>query len=227
MRKLIAGIAEFRRNVQPSYRERFARLALGQAPDCLFFACSDSRVVPNLFASTDPGDLFVVRNVGNLVPPCGPDGLSETDRSEGAAIEFALESLHVRDVVVCGHSECGAMKVLVEGQDLTGAPNLGQWIEVGQRSLKRLETEPGFGVHLSPHNRLSQLNVLVQLEHLLGYPAVRARVEAGTLGLHGWWFDLSAAEVLSFAAERGRFEPIGATEQELAAFDEETGSEAG
>src|SRR6185503_9590880 len=114
MRKLIEGIVAFRRGLRPGYRETFARLALGQKPDCLFIACSDSRVVPNLFASTEPGDLFVVRNVGNLVPPSGPAGITIGDAAEAAAIEYAVGTLGVRDIVVCGHSSCGAMRTLLD-----------------------------------------------------------------------------------------------------------------
>src|SRR5687768_8428317 len=116
MKKLIQGIVEFRRNMRTGYREVFAKLALGQAPDALLVACSDSRVVPNLFASADPGDLFVIRNVGNFVPP-GGDGRSRNDSSEAAAIEFALSKLQVADIIVCGHSECGAMQALLAGRD--------------------------------------------------------------------------------------------------------------
>src|SRR3954463_6334170 len=116
MKKLIEGIVEFRRKVRPEYRETFARLALGQAPDTLFIACSDSRVVPNTFASADPGDLFVIRNVGNLIAPAGEDGLSQSDESEAAAIEFALETLNASDIIVCGHSECGAMQAVLHGR---------------------------------------------------------------------------------------------------------------
>lgn len=194
MKKLLQGIADFHHRVRPGVREAFARLALGQAPDCLFVACSDSRVVPNLFASTDPGDLFVVRNVGNLVPPCGPDGRSLVDRSEGAAVEFALGVLGVRDVVVCGHSECGAMRALAEASAVP--VNLSEWLHVGTASLHR--ADPGLDPGLSPHNRLSQLNVLQQLEHLRSYPAVQERLAEGRLALHGWWFDLAAAEVLAW-----------------------------
>src|SRR5271165_3350755 len=104
MKKLINGIVEFRRNVQKGYRQAFGKLADGQAPDTLFIACSDSRVVPNTFASADPGDLFVIRNVGNLVPHA-----KTPDNSEAAAMEFAVEKLGVSDIIVCGHSECGAM----------------------------------------------------------------------------------------------------------------------
>src|ERR1700693_2569793 len=106
MIKLIKGIVTFRRHVRPGYRKQFAHLALGQSPDTLFIACSDSRVVPNSFASTDPGDLFVIRNVGNLIPPCDQDGYSQADESEWAAIEFAIFALNVSDIIVCGHSEC-------------------------------------------------------------------------------------------------------------------------
>src|SRR5271167_874721 len=114
MKKLVKGILDFRKNVRPGYQKTFAQLALGQSPDALFVACSDSRVAPNVFASTDPGDLFVIRNVGNLIPACGGDhGRSLSDESEAAAIEFALSNLEVANVIICGHSECGAMHALL------------------------------------------------------------------------------------------------------------------
>lgn len=207
MKKLLDGIAEFQRTTRPSYREKFAKLALGQSPDCLFFACSDSRVVPNLFASTEPGDLFVVRNVGNLVPPCGSTGLSTTDRSEGAAVEFALQVLGVRDIVVCGHSDCGAMRSLLSEDKHERAPNLREWLDVAQSSLRRLHSNP-IDTSLSLHNQLSQVNVLQQVANLQTYPEVAERVAAGKLRLNAWWFDLGRAEVLSFFEDRGRFEPL-------------------
>src|SRR5437016_12969424 len=108
MKKLIQGIVEFRRTAQPDYRKRFAHLALGQRPDTLFIACSDSRVVPNLFASTEPGDLFVIRNVGNLIPPFSEGESGPHFGSEAAAIQFALTQLPITEIVVCGYSECGA-----------------------------------------------------------------------------------------------------------------------
>ena len=210
MKKLLAGIAEFRRTVRPSYRETFARLALGHAPDCLFFACSDSRVVPNLFASTEPGDLFVVRNVGNIVPPCGPSGYSVADRSEGAAIEFALHVLRVKDIIVCGHSECAAMRALLGHELPEGTPNLHEWLDVGRSVVDRIDDSPVARRDLPPHNHLSQVNVLQQLDHLRSYPIVKERLDAGALTLHAWWFDLTEAEVLVFDAEAGRFVPLGA-----------------
>src|SRR5579862_9640960 len=119
MKKLIQGIVDFRSNLTEEGRALFAKLALGQKPDALFIACSDSRVVPNLFASTNPGDLFVLRNIGNLVPPASS---SPQDTSAVAAIEFSIFSLKVSDIIVCGHSECGAMQALAHGSDPVCCP---------------------------------------------------------------------------------------------------------
>lgn len=201
MKKLVKGIVEFRQKSLPSYREMFTRLALGQSPDTLFIACSDSRVVPNLFASTDPGDLFVVRNVGNLIPSCGCDGHSSADESEAAAIEFAILNLNVTDIIVCGHSECAAMRALVEGREKVKATNLRSWLRHGEPSLTRevLNSE------LSRPNQLSQVNVIQQLEHLQSYPIVKDRMTHGSLKLHAWWFELSTASVYAYEEDAGKF----------------------
>src|SRR5271154_3618339 len=114
MKKLIQGIVDFRKNLTEENRALFAKLALGQKPDALFIACSDSRVVPNLFASTNPGDLFVLRNLGNLVPPAFPES---QEVSSQAALEFAIFSLNISNIIICGHSECGAMQLLAQGID--------------------------------------------------------------------------------------------------------------
>ncbi len=215
MKKLVKGIVEFRKKILPSYKEKFAELALGQSPDTLFIACSDSRVVPNLFASTDPGDLFVIRNVGNLIPCCQENGHSSADESEAAAIEFALLNLNVTDIIVCGHSECGAMQALVEGREKVKASNLKAWLRHGEPSLQR-HGEPSLQRHgepslesdktkLSPVNHLSQMNVLQQLEHLKSYPVVKDRVASGKLKLHGWWFELKGADVYSYEDSEKKF----------------------
>lgn len=211
MKKLLAGIHDFHRRVRPGYVERFAHLALGQAPDCLFVACADSRVVPNLFASTDPGDLFVLRNVGNIVPPCCADhdrdqggrGPSPAD-SVGAGVEFALQALAVRDVVVCGHSSCGAMRALATGQWPDGAHHLAAWLDQARPSLDRLSREEGLEA-TDPVDRLSQAHVLQQLDHLRSYPEVARREAEGRLRLHAWWFDLARAEVLAWDPVTRRF----------------------
>lgn len=202
MKKLVKGIVEFRQNIQPSYREKFARLALGQSPDTLFIACSDSRVVPNLFASTDPGDLFVVRNVGNLIPCCGGDGHSVADEAEVAALELAVLNLKVSDIVVCGHSECAAMKAIIHGRENVSAPHLRGWLRHGEPAMGKLN--PGLG-NLPLYDQLSQANVLQQIEHLKSYPLILQRLLNGTLKLHAWWFDLRTANVYCYDSATERF----------------------
>lgn len=206
MKKLVKGILEFRKNLRPSYQKTFAHLALEQKPDTLFIACSDSRVVPNLFASTDPGDLFVVRNVGNLVPPCaGMHGMSTADESEAAAIEFAVQSLHVKDIVICGHSECGAMQALTSGRKKVTLPNLKAWLRHGENAMRALDSNQDFAKELPIHNRLSQLNVLQQVQNLKSYPMVQERIAAKQLRVHAWWFELKTASVHCFDANSGKF----------------------
>lgn len=212
MKKLIQGIVEFRRNVRPDYREKFARLALGQAPDALFVACSDSRVVPNAFASADPGDLFVIRNVGNLIAPAGADGVSSSETSEAAAIEFALAKLPVSDIIVCGHSECGAMQALLNGRKAVEPVHLRTWLRHGDCALDQLEKNQAPDASLPRHNQLSQLNVLAQVEHLKTYPIVRERLDAGTVRLHAWWFELKNADVYAYEDSVRRFVVIDESE---------------
>jgi len=202
--KLLRGIAEFRRTRRPDYAETFARLALGQKPDALLIACSDSRVAPNLFASAEPGDLFVVRNVGNLVPPLASAGAA-SGHSVPAAIEFATAALAVRDVIVCGHSECAAIRAIVDGRTPPGTPHLDAWLAHGRSVLDHAGSAPA---GLEPHNHVSQANVLVQLENLRTYPSVRDAEAAGRLRLHAWWFDIRHAEVLDYDAPTGRFVPL-------------------
>jgi carbonic anhydrase len=198
MHKLISGIVEFREQHLPRHVERFRELALAQSPDTLMVTCSDSRVVPELLASTDPGDLFIMRNVGNLIPPATDEGISIGDLSEASAIEYAVLGLEVGNIVVCGHSECGAMKAAMERNPRPDAPNLEKWLHHARTAAFRLEHEGALDATLKPHDQLSQLNVLVQLEHLMSYPIVRARVAAGTLRLSGWWFDIASGNMYSY-----------------------------
>lgn len=171
---------EFRRTRRESMRETFAKLALGQNPDCLFIACSDSRVAANVFASTDPGDLFVVRNLGNIMPPFPDKG------SAVAALEFSLETLKVSHIVVCGHSDCGAMRALAHNSSNLPPTPLGAWLRHAQDAANA-----GF----PDQDSLSKKNVALQLENLRSHPKVREKEAAGSLKLHGIWFNIRLAEV--------------------------------
>jgi carbonic anhydrase len=212
MRKLIQGIVDFRKKVRPGYRETFARLALGQSPDALLIACSDSRVAPNLFASTEPGDLFVIRNVGNVIAPCGTDGHSLSDESEAAAIEFATFALQVSDIIVCGHSECGAMRVLLDGENRPETPHLHAWLRNAEGALREVRGGARMKPDLSIANHLSQFNVLHQVDHLRSYPAVEERLKAGRLRVHAWWFDIAQAEILAYDDQARQFVVIDEAE---------------
>lgn len=210
MKKLIQGIVEFRKNLTDERRDLFAKLALGQRPDVFFIACSDSRVVPNLFASTNPGDLFVLRNIGNLVPH------AESDQPESgiqAALEIAVENLKVKDIIICGHSECFAMQTLTCGS--CGCNHLATWLGHGKGALEKVREGLVLDSTLAEHNQVSQMNVLQQMEHVMSYPSVQARVAEGELRVHGWWFDIAKADVYCFEPSVNRFVLIDESEAEL------------
>ena len=208
MKKLLLGIVDFRKNKRDSVKDVFAALALGQAPDTIFIGCSDSRVVPNLFASSDPGDLFVIRNLGNLVAPNDHRGFSASDESEAAVIEFALLNLPITEIVVCGHSECGAMNLLSKGRQNIVWPAVKNWLRHGDASVDRLNSGAYVRSDLARHNILSQLNVLEQLENLRTYPIVKERIDQGRLRLHAWWFDIKEADVYEHDSGENRYHLI-------------------
>lgn len=212
MKKLIQGIVEFRKNLTIENRELFAKLALGQKPDALFIACSDSRVVPNLFASTNPGDLFVLRNIANLIPPANT---ASQDNSVSSVLEFAIHNLSVSNIIVCGHSECGGMHALIQGVDAANCPHLASWLKFGEQAYQRVKkglfTQPA----ISLPNQVSQANVLLQMEHIASYPFVRERLKKKKLQIHGWWFDIAQADVYCYEKEYNRFILIDENEGDL------------
>lgn len=193
--KIIQGFLHFRRHVRPSLAPLFTRLAEGQSPGVLLFACSDSRVVPNRIASSEPGDVFEVRTVGNLVAPATSTGVSIGDLSEAAAVEYAVGVLGVRDVIVMGHSRCGAMKAVLERSgSLDSAPNLCSWLAHAEHSREKLG-ELTFDPGVNDVDRLSQANVLAQLAHVATYPIVESAVRRGDLDLHGAWLDVATGDL--------------------------------
>ena len=197
---LLRGLRTFRREVFPEYRERFRRLVEeGQRPGTLFIGCSDSRVVPSLLTDASPGDLFVARNVGALVPPFDPDaGAHET----AAAVEYAVRVLEVDDVVVCGHSHCGAVRALYEPPPVP-VPNVERWLEMAREA--KLEGVPDGPPDETTLRRTERRSVALQLDRLAAYPVVRERVEEGALALHGWHYLLEEGRVEVLDVERGDF----------------------
>ncbi len=201
---MLRGMHEFERRSAPLVRPFLHELAMrGQRPRQLFITCADSRVVPNLITTSGPGDLFCVRNIGNLVPMS-----SAGDRSVGAAIEYAVQILNVSTIVVCGHSDCGAMKALVKGSAARGS-HLHSWLRNAEPSLIRFHAPTSSGCENLPvADRLAVANVAQQLDNLLGYQCVREAITAGTLTLKGLYFDISNARVYLVDPDRNGLEPV-------------------
>jgi carbonic anhydrase len=203
MHKLVAGVHHFQSNIFSSQRELFARLADGQNPDSLFITCSDSRINPNLITHTEPGDLFIVRNAGNIVPPYGA-----SEGGESAAIEFAVAGLGVKDVIVCGHSHCGAMKGLLDPSSLTKLPLMTQWLKHAESTRWVVREKYASLDAAAKLNVTIQENVLRQLENLRTHPSVAAGLSAGTLHVHGWVYKIETGEVFAYDPEAEQFGPI-------------------
>ncbi|MCR6490128.1 SulP family inorganic anion transporter [Amycolatopsis sp. OK19-0408] len=207
---LCRGASEFQRRTAPLLRDTWSGLAHGQQPHTLFITCGDARIVPNLITTSGPGDLFTVRNIGNLVPPADGD-----DSSVGASIEYAVGVLGVAEIVVCGHSGCGAMKALL-GQAPEGLVQLGSWLRHGEATLRRRAREAplllGGARPAAEADQLALQNVVQQLETLRGYPVVTAALARGALRLTGMYFDVGAAQVSLLDDGVRGFVPAGALE---------------
>lgn len=207
MQKLIHGLHRFQENVFGPQRELFERLAAGQQPEALFITCSDSRVNPNLVTQTGPGDLFILRNAGNMIPPYGA-----ANGGESATVEYAVTALGVKDIIVCGHSHCGAVNALLNPGALATMPAVASWLGHAE-STRRIIAE-NYG-HLSGNALLTaaiEEHVLVQIENLRTHPAVKARVSRGDLKLHGWVYKIETGQVFGYEPESGQFMPVAITE---------------
>jgi carbonic anhydrase len=197
--ELVQRLRRFHDDAFPQYQQRFKELVdEGQHPTTLFIGCSDSRVVPYLLTGAGPGELFLVRNVAAFVPP--HDG-SVGFHGTAAAIEFAVLTLGVRHIIVCGHSHCGGIRAMY-GETPAHAPNLAAWLELGREAVLPV-AEPG----PEALRRTEQRAVVLQLERLMDYPMVRERVERGALALHGWHYVIEDGEVHVFDVGLGAFVP--------------------
>ena len=213
MQKLLTGIHAFQANLFSRQREFFERLADGQSPESLFITCSDSRINPNLITQTEPGDLFILRNAGNIVPPYGA-----ANGGEGATIEFAVSHLGVRDLIICGHSHCGAVKGLLNPSSVEDMPAVASWLKHAE-ATRRIISE-NYADREGPQLLTTAIeeNVLVQLENLRTHPAVAAKLAAGKLKLHGWVYKIETGEVFAFDPEQGQFLPIADVVNESASI---------
>ena len=204
MKKIIAGVHRFMREDVPRHREMYERAAARkQHPMALFITCSDSRVNPNQITSTEPGDLFLLRNAGNIVPPFGA-GFG----GEGATIEYALTVLGIRHIIICGHSQCGAVSAMLERPDLSEQPGLKAWLQnvESTRQIVRAKYPHLKGDELAV--AAAEENVLVQLNQLSTHPHVAALLGTRELNVYGWYYDIGSGRVRQYDQQSGVFEDL-------------------
>lgn len=201
MQKLVDGIHQFQQKFFTSNQELFARLAHGQQPLALFITCSDSRIDPSLLTQTQPGELFILRNAGNIVPPYGA-----VKGGEAATIEYAVSVLGVKDIIVCGHSHCGAMNGLLYPDKLAELPAVRDWLEHAAATSRIIREDYTHITDATPKLTATvEENVLVQLENLRTHPAVAAALGRGALKLHGWVYEFETGQVFSYRPESEQY----------------------
>ncbi|HUE69989.1 MAG TPA: carbonic anhydrase [Pirellulaceae bacterium] len=216
MQKILAGVRQFRTEEYPRQRELFEQLARKQQnPKALFITCADSRVHPNLITMTEPGDLFLIRNAGNIIPPNGQIG-----GGEAATIEYSVEVLGIQHIIVCGHSQCGAMQALLTGRALDELPAARAFFAHAE-STRRIVQQKYRDKNLTPKDLLmaaTEENVLVQLSNLSTHPCVAARLASGEISLYGWYYDIASGAILQFDQNCGQFVELDGQPQATAAM---------
>lgn len=202
MEKLYKGIHKFQVHFKKQ-REFFEKLGEGQSPIVLFITCSDSRIDPNLVTNSKPGEIFILRNVGNIVPPFS--AVSDKN-SIAAAIEFAIEGLNIRDIIVCGHSDCGAMKAIYKNDDFfVKMPHLKNWLKFAESIKENIKKDLE---NIEIQQITEKNNILHQLKNLTTYPIVRELLDKGELRLYGWYYDIKSGKIYEFDKTTGNFNAI-------------------
>lgn len=196
------GVRRFREKEFSAHLEEYEALGSKQEPHTLFITCSDSRIDPLALTQSRPGKLFIARNIGNVVPPYGSVVGGVT-----AVIEYAIEALHVKQVVVCGHSNCGAMKGLLNRQSVSALPSVDRWLDNADAAFSIVKSR-----QLSDEKQMllevTRENVLLQLQHLRTHPSVAGRLATGSLAIYGWVYDIGTGRVTEYDAASNRFEPV-------------------
>jgi len=200
MEKVLKGLVRFQKEVFAKKEKLFASLSKQQNPSVLFITCSDSRIDPSLLTQTDPGDIFIIRNAGNLIPAYGAAIGGST-----ATIEYGVSVLQVKDIIVCGHTDCGAMKGLLHPKKLQDLPAVKAWLQHAETTVRIVKDHCA---HLKGDELFAATireNVLVQLDHLRTHPAVATRLRQGDLRLHGWVYSIGTGEVWVYDFEKKEF----------------------
>ncbi|QJR81886.1 carbonic anhydrase [Alteromonas pelagimontana] len=203
MNHLISGVAKFQKDVFPAKEATFKKLANGQNPEVLFITCSDSRIDPNLVTQTGPGELFICRNAGNVVPP-------HSNQTGGmtASIEFAVAALGVEHIVICGHTDCGAMKGAIDPEALESLPHVKEWLGHCRVATDVVKERCGGNIDHSHLSEVTKENVIQQLQHIRTHPSVAAKLATNKIQLHGWVYDIETGSVLCYNESTRSFETI-------------------
>ncbi|MBD2485731.1 carbonic anhydrase [Planktothrix sp. FACHB-1365] len=205
IKRIISGLNDFQENYFKANQDFFEQLSQGQTPDILFITCCDSRIAPNLLTQTKPGELFIIRNMGNIIPPYGT-----LNSSEATGIEYAVQALNIKEIVICGHSHCGSIKGLLQLQSLSDEmPLVYDWLKHYGEPIRRIIREnyqEYSGEELL--NIATQTNVLNQIANLETYPVVRSRLQAGKIQLHAWVYEIETGEILAYDVKQNQFVPL-------------------
>jgi len=198
-----AGVVRFQNEIYPQKKELFEKLSQGQSPEALFITCSDSRIETAMITQTEPGELFICRNAGNIVPP-------HTNQTGGmtASLEFAVAALNVPHIVICGHTECGAMKGAMNTEGLTNLPHIKEWLSFSKAAVDIVNEVGGNMSEEEKMNLLLEQNVILQLQHLKTHPSVAVRLAKGNLKLHGWVYDIKTGAVNAYDETQNKFLPV-------------------
>lgn len=202
MEKMISGVVKFKNSSYEERKKLFAELANGQSPEVLFITCSDSRIDPNMVTQTEPGELFIIRNAGNIVPPHARNSGGVT-----ASIEFAVAALGVKHIVVCGHTDCGAMKGALNPGALTDLPHVQAWLDNSRAAVDVVKAKYGQATH-EELDKVTEENILLQIQHLRTHPAVAAKISTGEVDMHGWVYDIEHGTVSAYDETKNDFVPI-------------------
>ncbi len=205
MNSLQQGVCDFEQNVFNEYQPLFAKLAHGQKPQALIITCSDSRIDPCLITQTKPGDIFVLRNAGNIVPPYGA-----SNGGEAAAIEFAVTGLGVQHIIVCGHTQCGAMGGLLAPQKLTTMPTVAAWLDHAATTKKLIDDHYHDSTDEEKLNAAVEENVLVQLDNIRTHPSVASAIKNDQITLHGWIYEFEHGKIRNYDTNSQQFTPMSA-----------------
>lgn len=203
LKHIVDGFLHFHREVFPQQQELFKKLATAQRPRAMFITCADSRVAPELITQSAPGDLFVTRNVGNVVPPYG-----QMNGGVSTAIEYAVLALGVQHIIVCGHSDCGAMRAVLKPESLKQMPTVAAWLRHAEVARTVVQDNCNCSSEAESMQVLTEENVIAQLQHLRTHPSVASRMASGQLFIHGWIYSIESSEIKAYDAEKDCFRAL-------------------